>query len=106
MTTGQFKIALMPGVSHKDVGYVRFYAMTPKAVAEGKVENLPGSSLNYFGGKTDGQYQVVKRWAIENGLRFAQLPLFDDCTSFQHSASGVTWPPSSSRPSLRVPRKA
>ena len=74
---GQFKIALMPGVSHNTVGYVRFYAMTPKAVAEGKVE-AACKFLDYFGGKTDGQYQVVKRWAIENGLGFAQLPLFDD----------------------------
>jgi len=31
-----------------------------------------------MGGKTDGQYIVVKRWAVENGLGFAQLPLFDD----------------------------
>jgi len=34
--------------------------------------------LEYFGGKTDGEYQVVKRWAVENGLGFGQLPLFND----------------------------
>ena len=34
--------------------------------------------LEYFGGKTDGEYKVVKRWAVENGLGFAQLPLFND----------------------------
>ena len=34
--------------------------------------------LEYFGGKTDGSYTVVKRWAVENGLGFAQLPLFED----------------------------
>jgi len=33
---GQFKIALMPGKSHATVGYVRFYAMTPKVVEEGR----------------------------------------------------------------------
>jgi multiple sugar transport system substrate-binding protein len=31
-----------------------------------------------MGGKTDDSYVVVKRWAVENGLGFAQLPLFDD----------------------------
>jgi len=74
---GQFKIALMPGKSHSTVGYVRFYAMTPKVVAEGKVD-AACKFLDYFGGKTDGQYEIVKRWAVENGLGFAQLPLFDD----------------------------
>ncbi len=41
---GQFKIALMPGKSHSTVGYVRFYAMTPKAVEEGKAAAAPASS--------------------------------------------------------------
>lgn len=74
---GKFKIALMPGKSHSTVGYVRFYAMTPKAVDEGKVE-AACKFLDYFGGQTDDEYAVVKRWAVENGLGFAQLPLFDD----------------------------
>jgi multiple sugar transport system substrate-binding protein len=74
---GKFKIALMPGKSHNTVGYVRFYAMNPKTVDEGKVE-AACKFLDYFGGKTDGEYTVVKRWAVENGLGFAQLPLFDD----------------------------
>jgi multiple sugar transport system substrate-binding protein len=76
---GSFKIALMPGSSHSTVGYVRFYAMTPQAVKMGQ-SALDGAwkFLDYFGGKTDGEYKVVKRWAVENGLGFAQLPLFDD----------------------------
>jgi multiple sugar transport system substrate-binding protein len=76
---GDFKIALMPGSSHATVGYVRFYAMTPKAVEMGE-EALAAAwtFLEYFGGKTDGEYAVVKRWAVENGLGFAQLPLYDD----------------------------
>lgn len=76
---GSFKIALMPGDSHSTVGYVRFYAMTPGAVSMGQ-DALDGAwkFLEYFGGKTDGEYKVVKRWAVENGLGFAQLPLFDD----------------------------
>jgi multiple sugar transport system substrate-binding protein len=76
---GQFKIALMPGISHSTVGYVRFYAMSPKTVEEGpEYVDAACKFLDYFGGKTDGNYTVVKRWAVENGLGFAQLPLFKD----------------------------
>ncbi len=76
---GQFKIALMPGPSHATVGYVRFYAMTPKVVSEGQQAIAAACKfMDYFGGKTNGSYLVVKRWAVENGLGFAQLPLFQD----------------------------
>jgi multiple sugar transport system substrate-binding protein len=76
---GQFKIALMPGKSHATVGYVRFYAMTPGVVEKGAdYIDAACKFLDYFGGKTDGQYLVVKRWAVENGLGFAQLPLYQD----------------------------
>jgi multiple sugar transport system substrate-binding protein len=74
-----FKMALMPGESHSTVGFVRFYALSSAAVEAGeqKVENAC-EFLNYFGGKTDGEYKVVKRWALEKGLGFANLPLYDD----------------------------
>jgi len=76
---GKFRIALMPGDSHSTVGYVRFYAMTPEAAAMGEdALACAWKFLEYFGGKTDGNYTVVKRWAVENGLGFAQLPLFED----------------------------
>lgn len=76
---GQFKIALMPGPSHATVGYVRFYAMTPKVVDAGpEYVDAACKFMDYFGGKTEGEYKVVKRWGVENGLGFAQLPLFDD----------------------------
>lgn len=76
---GQFKIALMPGPSHAGVGYVRFYAMTPEVVKAGQAYiDAACKFMDYFGGTTNGQYIVVKRWAVENGLGFAQLPLFDD----------------------------
>jgi hypothetical protein len=53
--------------------------MTPEAVAMGDdALNGAWAFLQYFGGKTDGEYAVVKRWAVENGLGFAQLPLYDD----------------------------
>lgn len=76
---GSFMISLMPGDSHATVGYVRFYAMTPEAEAMGEdAKACAWAFLEYFGGKTDGEYTVVKRWAVENGLGFAQLPLFED----------------------------
>ena len=76
---GKFKIALMPGPSHATVGYVRFYAMTQKVVDAGPDYIAAACKfMDYFGGKTNGDYTVVKRWAVENGLGFAQLPLFDD----------------------------
>ncbi|MCJ7535075.1 MAG: extracellular solute-binding protein, partial [Anaerolineales bacterium] len=76
---GSFMIGLMPGDSHATVGYVRFYAMTPEVEEMGEdAKACAWSFLEYFGGKTDGEYTIVKRWAVENGLGFAQLPLFDD----------------------------
>lgn len=76
---GSFNIGLMPGSSHNTVGYVRFYAMTPAVAEMGDAAlECAGEFLGYFGGKTDGKYEVVERWAVENGLGFAQLPLFDD----------------------------
>jgi len=76
---GSFMIGLMPGDSHATVGYVRFYAMTPEVEKMGEAAMACAwKFLDYFGGKTEGEYQVVKRWAVENGLGFAQLPLFDD----------------------------
>ncbi len=76
---GNFKLALMPGESHSTVGFVRFYALTKDAVAKGpEALQAAWKFLQYFGGRTDGEYKVVKRWALEKGLGFAQLPLYDD----------------------------
>lgn len=76
---GKFKMYLMPGKSHATVGYVRFYAMSPAVVKRGPAAlDAAWKFFSYMGGKTDGQYLVVKRWAVENGLGFAQLPLFND----------------------------
>jgi multiple sugar transport system substrate-binding protein len=76
---GHFKLALMPGTAHSTVGFVRFYAMTTHAAERGSdVTKEVGNFLQYFGGKTGGQYKVEKRWALEKGLGFANLPLYDD----------------------------
>jgi multiple sugar transport system substrate-binding protein len=76
---GHFKLALMPGRTHSSVGFVRFYSMTTSATKRGNdVISKVGKLLNYFGGKTNGQYLVEKRWALEKGLGFANLPLYND----------------------------
>lgn len=76
---GNFKMALMPGSTHSTVGFVRFYALSSATVDEGEEKVRAACDfLNYFGGKTDGEYKVVKRWAIEKGLGFANLPLYED----------------------------
>ncbi|HEU5300305.1 MAG TPA: sugar ABC transporter substrate-binding protein [bacterium] len=77
---GHFKIALMPGSTHETVGFVRFYAMSSQVPKRGK-EALEAAwnFLNYFGGPgADNSYPVVRRWALDFGLGFAQEPLFKD----------------------------
>jgi multiple sugar transport system substrate-binding protein len=78
-TKGQFKLALMPGKSHATMGFSRSYALTKGAVEKGK-DAVAGATkfLDYFGGKTDDVYVVQKRWALDKGLGFAVLPLYDD----------------------------
>jgi multiple sugar transport system substrate-binding protein len=76
---GHFKLALMPGRSHSTVGFVRFYTLTSHGADRGSdVVKTAGQFLQYFGGKTGGQYVVEKRWALEKGLGFANLPLYND----------------------------
>jgi multiple sugar transport system substrate-binding protein len=76
---GNFRLALMPGSTHSTVGFVRFYALTKDAAAGGAATvEAACKFLEYFGGRTDGEYKVVKRWALEKGLGFAQMPLYDD----------------------------
>ncbi len=77
---GNFKIALMPGSTHQTVGFVRFYAMSNQVPRRGKEAlDAAWNFLNYFGGPgPDNSYPVVRRWALDFGLGFAQLPLFRD----------------------------
>jgi multiple sugar transport system substrate-binding protein len=76
---GNFELALMPGESHSTVGFVRFYSLTKDAVAKDPAAIAAACKfLEYFGGRTDGEYKVVKRWALEKGLGFAQMPLYND----------------------------
>ncbi len=76
---GKFKIALMPGETHATVGFIRFYAISSQVPKRGKeAMTAAWNFLDYFGGKTDGDYRVTKRWSLEKGLGFAQTALFGD----------------------------
>lgn len=62
---GKVKNALMPGKTHSTFGWTAAYLMGAKPIDEGRVWNL----MRFFGGKAkDGQYHVIKRWALEFGL--------------------------------------
>ncbi len=76
---GNFSLGLMPGQTQSTVGFVRFYALSQSAVDRGPaVVDAACKFLEFFGGKTDGEYKVVERWALEKGLGFANLPLYED----------------------------
>ncbi len=76
---GQFALALMPGETHECYGFAKFYNMTQMAVDRGQeVIDAVGNFIQYFAGEVDGSYPVAKRWAVEQGLGFGQIPLLDD----------------------------
>ena len=76
---GQFQLAIMPGGSGETYGFAKFYSMTQMAVDRGEeVTDAVWKFFEYFGGETEGEYVIARRWAFENGLGFGQLPLFDD----------------------------
>jgi multiple sugar transport system substrate-binding protein len=72
---GEFAMALMPGQAHACLGFCKFYAMTSQAAGDDARRAGSWKFIEFMGG---GDYQVAKRWAVEKGLGFAQLPLFDD----------------------------
>lgn len=72
---GQFAMALMPGEKHACLGFSKFYAMTSQAAEDEAKREAAWKFIEYMGG---GDFSVAKRWAVEKGLGFAQLPLFDD----------------------------
>lgn len=76
---GQFELAMMPGSTNATLGYVRFYSITSMAVARGDaVAAAAGKFIDSMGGAPDGTFAIPKKWAIDRGLGFGVLPLFDD----------------------------
>ena len=62
---GQVKNTLMPGATHSTLSWVSMYLMGAQPVDADRAWNL----MRFFGGKSkDGQYHVIKRWALQFGL--------------------------------------
>jgi ABC-type glycerol-3-phosphate transport system substrate-binding protein len=66
---------LLPGEAHSTLGFAKFYALTAQAAADDARREAAWKFIEYMGG---GDYEIARRWAVEKGLGFAQLPLFDD----------------------------
>ncbi len=62
---GKVKNAMMPGATHSTMGWTAAYLMGSEPVDVDRVWNM----LQFFGGKSkDGEYHVIKRWALDFGL--------------------------------------
>ncbi|HKQ95223.1 MAG TPA: sugar ABC transporter substrate-binding protein [Aestuariivirgaceae bacterium] len=72
---GQFALAPMPGESHAALGFTKFYSITAQAAKDPARAEAAWKFVNFMAGKP---YTVAKRWAVEKGLGFGQVPLFDD----------------------------
>jgi multiple sugar transport system substrate-binding protein len=72
---GQFAMAPMPGDTHSTLGFAKSYVVTAKTAADPARAEAAWKFVNFMAGKP---YTVAKRWAVEKGLGFGQLPLFQD----------------------------
>ena len=72
---GQFALAPMPGEAHATLGFTKFYAITATAAKDPARAEAAWKFVNFMAGKP---YMVAKRWAVEKGLGFGQISLFDD----------------------------
>jgi multiple sugar transport system substrate-binding protein len=72
---GQFDMTTMPGKAGACLGFAKFYCMTAQAAKDPARRNAAWKFIEAFGG---GDYKIAKRWAVEDGLGFAALPLMDD----------------------------
>ena len=72
---GQFALAPMPGAAHATLGFTKFYSITAQAMKDPERAAAAWKFVNFMDGKP---YTVAKRWAVEKGLGFGQLSLFND----------------------------
>jgi multiple sugar transport system substrate-binding protein len=72
---GQFALARMPGAAHGTLGFTKFYSITAQAAKDPARAEAAWKFVNFMAGRP---YTVAKRWAVEKGLGFGQLSLFDD----------------------------
>jgi multiple sugar transport system substrate-binding protein len=72
---GKVKNALMPGATHSTMAWTAAYLMGAEPIDVDRTWNL----LQFFGGKSkDGEYHVIKRWALEFGLGYGNKEVSDD----------------------------
>lgn len=78
---GKFKQAIMPmgpQGTHATVGWMRFYGVTPKALATAERADNIARLMEWFGGKSDGEYRFQKTLLKDLALGFGIKALFDD----------------------------
>ncbi|MCW2764248.1 MAG: Maltose-binding periplasmic protein [Nocardioides sp.] len=76
---GQFELIMMPGPTQATLGYYRFYSLSSMAVDRGAaVAKGAGNFIEAMGGAPNGEYTIAKRWALDRGLGFGIVSLFDD----------------------------
>jgi len=72
---GEFALAPMPGGKQSTLGFAKSYVVTAQAAGDPAQAEAAWKFVNFMAGKP---YTVAKRWAVEKGLGFGQLPLFQD----------------------------
>lgn len=77
---GNFEIITMPGPTGDTLGFVRFYAVGKNLPERDQAhKDAAWAFMQYFAGPgPEGDWPVVRRWAVEHGLGFGPLPLFRD----------------------------
>jgi len=72
---GSFQLARMPGEEGATLGFAKFYAVTAEAAADPERAEAAWKFIEFMAGEP---YTVAERWAVEHGLGFGQMPLFED----------------------------
>ena len=78
---GKFRQALMPmgaAGKHATVGWMRFYGITPRAIATPERAENTAKLMEWFGGKGDGDYEFQKTILKDLALGFGIKSLYDD----------------------------
>ncbi len=86
---GEFALARMPGEAQSTLGFTKFYAITAQAAGDDARREAAWKFVDFMAGPP---YAVAKRWAVEKGLGFGQLPLLEDEEVIEAWSSWVLMP--------------
>ena len=78
---GKFRQAIMPmgpHGTHATVGWMRFYGITPRAIATSDRALDTSKLMDWFGGKGNGNYEFQKTILTDLALGFGIKSLYDD----------------------------